>query len=247
MDRRRFLQTFLSTAPALAPLALAAAKTTPRGGELYLISDEPEAVLPALMRGTEAFPPFGSRTFTFLTPHPREQRLRQRLTALGWTQAPDPERAYLTLSFGPLSQPARPSFTYVTDGRIRDLRSQRLRPLWERMGRDTSPASALTVVGFRPDHRYAHARGEVAALFHQGRLKARLPLDRAGERILSAPNGRLVVQVSEGRARVLESPCRNQVCRRTPPVSFTGERIICAPNHFLLEIQGAGGLDAVIG
>ena len=28
-----------------------------------------------------------------------------------------------------------------------------------------------------------------------------------------------------------------------PPVSLAGERIICAPNHFLLEIHGSRSID----
>lgn len=245
MDRRRFLLTCLATVPALTPSVLAADKTR-YGGELYLISDDPQDDLPALLREAEAFLPTGSRrAFTFLTPHPLEQRMRTRLAAFGWSPVPDRERANLTLSFSPLFQPARPSFTFVRDGRIWDIRSRGLRSLWDRMGRRSPLSATLTTAGFRPDH--GRARGEAAALYHQGRLKERIPLDRTGDRILPASNGRLVVRVSEGRARVLESPCRNKVCSSTPPVSLAGERIICAPNHFLLEIQGPGGLDAVIG
>jgi hypothetical protein len=246
MDRRRFLQTFISTVPALTPLALAAAHAAPRDGELFLISDEPQAHLPALLREAEVFQPAGGRTFAFLTPHPDEQRLGQRLTGLGWTRASDAARAYMTLSFSPLTQPARPSFTFVRGGRIRDIRSRGLRSLWDRMDRNAPPATTLTIAGFRSDSQ-ADRRGEFAAVFHGGRLRARLPLDRPGHHMIPAPDGRLVVRVSEGRARMQESPCRNRICLRTPPISMTGERLICAPHHLLLEIQGPGGLDAVIG
>jgi hypothetical protein len=245
MDRRRFLQTLISTAPALTPLVLAA-KQTHHSGELYLISDEPQGYLPALLGEAEAFQPIASRTFAFLTPHPRGPQLRAGLMGQGWSPAADSARALLTLSFSPLSLSSRPSFTFVREGRIWDIRSRRLRSLWDRMGRHSAPSASLTIAGFQPDP-HAQTRGEVAALYHQGRLKDRIPLDRPGRRILSAPGGRLVVQVLEGRARVVESPCRSQICRCTPPISLTGERIICAPNHVLLEILGPGGLDAVIG
>jgi hypothetical protein len=55
------------------------------------------------------------------------------------------------------------------------------------------------------------------------------------------------VRVESGSARVVESPCLHQICRNTPPISLSGERVICAPHHFLLEIQGPSGLDTVIG
>ena len=44
-----------------------------------------------------------------------------------------------------------------------------------------------------------------------------------------------------------QSCCRNKICVATAPVALAGERIICAPNHFLLEIEGTPFVDTVIG
>ncbi|MGD8534841.1 MAG: NusG domain II-containing protein, partial [Candidatus Aminicenantes bacterium] len=44
-----------------------------------------------------------------------------------------------------------------------------------------------------------------------------------------------------------EASCHQKICLSHPPVSQAGERVICAPNNFLLEIQGTGLVDTVIG
>lgn len=244
MDRRSFLHTFISV-PALTPLWLAA-KSTHHSGELYLISDEPAEYLPRLLAEAEGFQPAKGTSFAFLSPHPVEPLLRTQLEKRGWTAAADPGRAHLTLSCSPLHTPFRPSFTFVRDGRIWDIRSRRLQSLWENMGQRSGSAALLTIAGFRPQPAKAPP-GRFAAVYQEGRLRERIPLDHAQRMRIPARGGSLVVQVEKGSARVVESPCRHQICRCTPPVRVSGERIICAPNHIFLEIQGSSGLDTVIG
>ncbi len=244
MHRRRFLHTFLA-APALTPLLLAADKIHPRG-ELHLISDEPEAYLPLLLAESADIPSRSRKTFAFLSPHPRRSRLFSTLTDQGWEPETDPSRAQLTLTFVPMMRPSRPSFALVRNGRIRDIRSRKLRALWDRMGRESEASASLTVAGLRPvPHR--GNRGKFAAIYHEGILVERIRLDRDGSKRLQMRTGALVVRVESGRVRVAESPCWHQICLGTPPIDQTGQRIICAPNHLLVEVQGAPGLDTVIG
>ena len=244
MDRRRFLHMFL-TAPALTPLLLAA-KPSSHSGDLYLISEEPEAYLPVLLAESADFLPTVGKTFSFNSPHPLQRQLRPCLEKQGWVPAAIPSRAHLTFSFSPLLSPSRPSFTFVREGRIWDVRSRKLRALWVAMGQSSQPSTSLTTVGFRPEPRPG-ALGRFAAVYQDGRLRERLPLDRAESVSFPTDRGALVVQVEKGGARVQESPCRHQICRHTPPISMTGDRIVCAPSHLLLEIQGTSGLDTVIG
>jgi len=244
MDRRHFLHMFL-TAPALTPLWLAA-KQTRHSGELYLISDEPADYLPVLLTESRGFQPIDGTSFAFLSPHPHRQQLQSQLERRGWSPAAVATHAHLTLSFSPLANPARPSFTFVRDGRIWDIRSRRLRALWDLMGQRSGRSTGLTIAGFRTEPPRA-VPGRLAAVYQDGRLKERIPLDRARLVRLPAGGGYLAVQVEDGSARVVESPCRHQICRCTPPITAAGERIICAPNHLLLEILGPSGLDTVIG
>jgi hypothetical protein len=186
------------------------------------------------------------KTFSFNSPHPRQQQLHHSLERLGWVPAALPSRAHLRLSFGPLRSPSRPSFTFVREGRIWDVRSRKLRNLWNAMGQSSQTSASLTIAGFRPEPRLG-TPGRFAAAYRDGRLRERFPLDRAGDVSFPTRGGVLVVRVERGAARIVHSPCRHQICRYTPPISKAGERVVCAPSHFLLEIQGPAGLDTVIG
>lgn len=243
MDRRHFLNMFLA-APALAPL-LMAAKHAGYSGELYVISDKPQEFLSLLMAEFTPLHTAAKKTFAFLTFHPHERLLSADLEKRGWRKEADSSRAHLTLSFGMLRHSARQSFTMVQDGHIKDVRSRKLRALWDLMGQ-RSRSSSLTTAGFRADPP-AQAQGKFAVVFQDGKLKARLPLNRTELRTWQTQAGALTVRVDQGRAQVVQSPCRHQICLSTPPVSLSGERIICAPSHFFLEVQGSPGLDTVIG
>ncbi len=243
MDRRHFLNMFLA-APVFAPLLLAARKTA-YSAELYLISDDPLESLPLLLAELSPSQSASIKTFSFITSHPRQQQLRAGLARLGWREENEPSRAHLTLSFNLLRHRARPSFTLIQDSQIKDVRSRKLRTLWDRMGQRATSTS-LTTAGFRPEPP-AKNMVKFASVYQDGTLRAKLPLNRTVQKTWQTRAGFLTVQVNQGHAKIVQSACRHQICQCTPPVSLSGERIICAPSHFFLEIQGATGLDTVIG
>jgi hypothetical protein len=75
------------------------------------------------------------------------------------------------------------------------------------------------------------------------------PLE-AEERIeVPGPLGTTVVELRDGEARVLASPCTNQLCVSAGAVRRRGQWIACLPNSVLVTVEGredAGGeaLDA---
>jgi hypothetical protein len=210
-----------------------------------LLVDDPDAYLPDLLAEMDVIPSWGRRTFAFRSPHPRERQLRDALGHRGWHDAPSGPAA-MTISFSSLRKPTPASFTLIRDGRIRDLRRHHLFDLWLEMGRTRRPSACVTTIAFQNGYPAA-APGEWAVLYRDGRLVDRMPLHLSGLRILDSRRGRIVVRIEGGRAGVEESSCRRQICRATPPVSMAGERIVCAPQHFFLEIKGESGLDTVIG
>lgn len=243
MDRRHFFQVLLS-APIITPLLLAS-QSRESAREVYLISDAPHTHLPVLLkellRGRFGLP--GSFTFSDYSPH--KNALEHALSRSGWQLAQHPSDADLKISFRTLFQPASPSFTLVKDGTIWDVRSWNLRSLWQEMAQNHAPSSFLTVASLtRQDS--GRSAGEIVTVFMNGHKRETFPLKKNLRRSYATHLGHITVQIANGNARVTESSCRHKICLYSPSVSLSGERIICAPNHFLLEVQG-NTVDTVIG
>jgi len=47
----------------------------------------------------------------------------------------------------------------------------------------------------------------------------------------------VVVEISGGRARIVSSPCRDQLCVKAGWVSRPGEAAICLPQRVVLQVQ----------
>ena len=50
-----------------------------------------------------------------------------------------------------------------------------------------------------------------------------------------------VLEISGGRAAIVEANCADHTCVRTGWISREGETIVCLPHHLLVRIEGAGG------
>ena len=57
-------------------------------------------------------------------------------------------------------------------------------------------------------------------------------IDVEGER------GRVVIEVKEGRVRVVESSCFQKICVNTGWINKPGQNIVCLPNKVLVTIEG---------
>ncbi|MHB8172302.1 MAG: NusG domain II-containing protein [Thermincolia bacterium] len=58
------------------------------------------------------------------------------------------------------------------------------------------------------------------------------------------PKGEAVVEVKEGRVRVLPMPkdyCPEGICSATPPISQPGQVIVCLPNRMIVSVEGSDG------
>lgn len=243
MNRRRFIQTILGT-PLLTPLLIASQKAS-QSSEFYLISDHPRMYFFQLLAALQNFSPPRQKVFSFLNSHPSQKDLSRLLMERGWSPAAHPMHSDLTVSFSQLRRKAHPSFTLVKNGKIWDIRTKKLKSVWQSMIRTDPQASLVTVATFTTKPPWIGA-GQSISLFKDGSLIERLPLKGSWSRCFPTKQGPITVKMQEGRARIAESSCRHKICVATPPVSKAGERIICAPGHFLLEVQGRG-VDTVIG
>lgn len=244
MDRRDFFKTLIIT-PLLTPHLLAS-ESSKGAFQLYVISDTPQLYLPSLLRGLNEYAFLPGRTYTFLDSHPEGNKLNEALSLAGWKRLPQTSRADFTIFFSALRQKASPSFTLTKSGKVWDIRSRNLYSLWKEMHNPNASSSCLTTVSFREKKEQVQA-GSFASITIDGQKVAKLPLKKSTIKSFRSEKGLVSVTVENGQAWVSESSCPQKICRSLAPVSQSGERIICAPNCFLLEIQGSGSVDTVIG
>jgi hypothetical protein len=154
--------------------------------------------------------------------------------------------ANLTFSFSHLHHKASPSFTLVKKGRIWDIRSQKLYAHWRDMNTNHEPSSCLTTVSLK-NNPNDHYEGEFVSIYKNGRKVETLSLKKNTTQTFRVQDGKVAARIEDGKVWVLESSCRHKICLYSPPVSLAGERIVCAPNHFLLEIQRSSSIDTIIG
>jgi len=245
MDRRDFIKG-LATSSVLAPLLLSL-----RGGEeagdsadaLYLLSETPQAYLPRLLEDLYGQGIIRGRHVD-LGRHPWAEELAAALGS--WKVVSRSERTDVVLRFETLLEAHRPSFTVVKSGRLVDGRKDNWLKLWRKMGADEK-TRGLTIASFSNRREAAGLPGEAAVISIGGRIIDRISLKENGLRIYAGRIGRLYVRVKGGALRVEETGCRHQICVMTPAASRPGDRILCAPNRFLAEVEGRRAWDTIIG
>ena len=112
---------------------------------------------------------------------------------------------------------------------------------------DSKPESSCLTIASLNGPRQPSAHGRTAAIYTDGKKRAVLALGKEQSKRYASACGEVVVGIEGGRAVVLASTCRHKICQSSPPASQAGERIICAPNRFLLEIEGPKLVDTVTG
>ncbi len=244
MDRRNFLKAVFSSS-LIVPL-LATEPRTERNLACYLIGDHPERYLPAIIDEMAAMASVRSGRFSLLNSHPFAHEIKSVLGRNGWDFSSRPSDSSLLVSFEPLRLRAAPSFTLVQDKKIRDIRSRRLSRLWQEMSASGPLSTCLTVCALRPD-RPSASPPKAVAIYEDGQRKELLSLAQDQQKTYTTAAGEVVISVEGGTARVAAATCRHRICQAALPASRPGERIICAPGRFLLEIEGSRLVDTVTG
>lgn len=244
MDRRSFFKTIIGT-PLLFPFLLTS-KTTGSDIDLYIISDDPQLFILFILNELENYGPAYGGNFTFLNSHPHRKGFKRVLSHKGWRYVQEPSQADLTLSFSQLRHKAFPSFTLVRGGRIWDIRTWKLNSLWREMNENHKPSSWFTTASFRTRQSGLFS-GEFVSIYKDGHKIEMISLEENITESFRTKEGKITVKVKDAKAWILDSSCRHKICIYSPPVSLAGERVICAPNHFLLEIEGAHSVDTAIG
>ncbi len=64
------------------------------------------------------------------------------------------------------------------------------------------------------------------------------PLNRNRRVDLEGPLGVTVLEIKDGAARIVSSPCRKKICVHMGQVRRSGELLACVPNHLTVVIEG---------
>ena len=77
----------------------------------------------------------------------------------------------------------------------------------------------------------------------------RLPLDQDQKTHVKGPIGLTEIEVKNGRARIIRSPCKNKICIKSGYIRYADRLAACIPNRVVIRIVGKShrGVDAVIG
>ncbi|MBT7521184.1 MAG: NusG domain II-containing protein [Nitrospina sp.] len=77
----------------------------------------------------------------------------------------------------------------------------------------------------------------------------RLPLDQDQKTQVKGPIGLTEIEVKNGHARIIRSPCKNKVCIKSGYIRYADRLAACIPNRVVIRIVGKShrGVDAVIG
>jgi hypothetical protein len=71
------------------------------------------------------------------------------------------------------------------------------------------------------------------------------PLNRSLTVELAGPIGSTYVEIEDDRVRVLESPCRDQICVAAGWLDSTGQWTACLPNRVFVRVEGGQRSDGV--
>jgi len=242
MDRRGFCKTFLLF-PLFAPF-FDISKKTREDFELQLITSSPQKFIIPLLQEIQKHGFLQGQNFSLMNSHPRQTNLTKALSQNQWTQVQNSSQADLVFTFSRLIKPASGSFTLIRNEKVWDIRLKKLLSIWKEMYQ--VPSSWLTVVS-SPKRKIKLYRGNKASVYTNGQKVESLSLKKNYAKSFITKGGNVDVVVEDGKARVVESPCPQKICLHTPPITFEGERIICAPNHFLLAIETHHSVDTVVG
>jgi hypothetical protein len=84
-----------------------------------------------------------------------------------------------------------------------------------------------------------------ASIYHDGKFLKSLSLKP--DRQIPLEDGKMLIEIKDGKIRVVKSDCPNQVCVHVGWIAHSGEAITCVPYKTVIEIGSAANpaIDAV--
>jgi hypothetical protein len=72
------------------------------------------------------------------------------------------------------------------------------------------------------------------------------PRDAAETVAVPGPLGDTVVEIRDGQARIVSSPCTNQTCVAAGSIHARGQWLACLPNRVLVSVNGEGAASGTV-
>jgi hypothetical protein len=94
-----------------------------------------------------------------------------------------------------------------------------------------------------------YSKGDWVVVTVNQKETIRLPLDQDQKTHVKGPIGLTEIEVKNGRARIIRSPCKNKICIKSGYIRYADRLAACIPNRVVIRIVGKShrGVDAVIG
>lgn len=82
------------------------------------------------------------------------------------------------------------------------------------------------------------SEANAAEISADGKLVEHIILEKAQQKeyTVQGPLGKTIIQVQDGEARIIDSPCPDKLCVRMGWVRAKGQSAICVPNRILLRV-----------
>ncbi|MBR5579579.1 MAG: NusG domain II-containing protein [Lachnospiraceae bacterium] len=93
----------------------------------------------------------------------------------------------------------------------------------------------VSALGWLMVQSFAGKSGETARVDYDNRLYGTYPLSR--ERIIKIGESN-TLEITEGKIRMKEATCPDQICRKQGWIKRKGESIICLPNKVIVTLEG---------
>lgn len=96
--------------------------------------------------------------------------------------------------------------------------------------------SIFAVVGFT--YSYHNTTATTVEVRIEGVVVEQLDLSQNIEKEYETDHGFNVVRIQDRKVTIIEADCLDQICVDTRDGEYTGDSIVCVPNHFSVEVIG---------
>ena len=95
---------------------------------------------------------------------------------------------------------------------------------------------------------FANRAGSWVVIEVENKEVERLPLSENRIVHVTGPLGETEVEIKDGKARVLKSPCSKKLCIKSGYIQYADRFAACLPNRVVVRVLGAPhrGIDAVL-